>query len=208
MPSSAESKSLFGLDGQHNGTLTLANPNSTTGSAAGTITHSARGTAFHQTRIDISGTLNLAAINGSSNGVTGVLELFKFPPGLLLLSGAVGSLTLTAAGANSTQVAATAAAVVALGTSPASATTLTGTCSNMIQSTAFTFAASTKSGTLINSGSANFIDNTVVNNGGTTSYACLNVAIPGTGATGGTNVNLTVIGWIDFTWANISFNEL
>lgn len=208
MPSSAETKSLFGLDGLHNGTMTLANTNSTTGTATGTVTHAARGTATHLTRIDISGTLALAASDGSSNGATGFLQLFKFPPGLLKMEGGLGSLTLTA-GTNATNFIAAAAAVISLGTSQADTTsTLTAAEANIVQSTAFTMSSRTKSGTIIASGSSNLIDNTVVNSGGTTSYVYLNVAFPGTSATGGAGTTLTVVGWVDVAWKNLSFNEL
>lgn len=188
--------------------MTLANTNATTGTATGTVTHAARGTAVHLTRLDISGTLALAASDGSSNGATGFLQLFKLPPGLLFMEGGVGSLTLTA-GTNATNLIASAAAVISLGTTQADTTsTLTGAEANIVQSTAFTMTTRAKSGTIISAQSANFVDNTIANSGGTTSYVYLNVAFPGTSATGGAGTTLTVVGWVDVAWQNLSFSEL
>lgn len=151
---------------------------------------------YHRTTVIVNGTMTLTD-NGSVNGGAGGVPIYTFPLGAIQVGGGAGSLTLTAAGTNATNVSTTGVPVVALGTTQAgTGSTLTGVLANSIASTSFTLAARTKSQSIVNtSATPTILDGTT-----TSKSMFLNLAIPASNSTGATN--FAVVGFCTFIWTN------
>lgn len=188
MPATGITRNIANDTGTSRGTVNLANG----------YTLREKGNDFsHKTYINFgSRTLTLAA--NDTNGASGTLSLYQFATGVIKIGGGAGSLTLTTASSN---VAATGAAVISMGTIVAGSdnSTLLGQEANIINSNAFTLVNSTKSSSIVSSAaSISFVDGST-----TAANAFLNVAFPAAGATGGSSTSVVVTGFVSFVWDQV-----
>lgn len=189
MPCGAKEIALIENDGQNQG------------SALSSFAIAEKGNSiYHRTTVNIAATSVGLTDNGSVNGAAGHLPLYSFPLNKhICILGAVGSITLSRAGTNATNISAAAPVQIAVGNTFTDATgsSLTGLQTNILQAGTMTLSSGTKSQALVTNNSDQFLDGTSANGMG----AYMHFAIPAANSTGATT--LTVSGFVKIAWADV-----